>query len=329
VIDTNINIDDYTELQALDTSLQVPTVWNPRYVSNASHLTSTTKAGAIIEAHRDALALVTPPLDDLDAVWTDIARWHAPHYVDAVRTGRPRHLAQSQGFRWSPEFAESVARIWHGQHVAHQLAHVLGRAVLHPVSGAHHAHPHTGGGFCTFNYVVAALGRMKQERPQARLAVIDLDAHFGDGTYAFAEAHPELDLAIFDIAGGREQVAVRPRRRVFRVPTSEEYRRLLVGALPGFLRAQQITDAVYLAGMDPYETDPVGGIPGMTDALLAWRDWYVLTALAAYGVSAVVNFAGGYSADKIVDLHGRTIHAMQEVAANSHDGLAGIEVATR
>jgi len=34
---------------------------------------------------------------------------HAPEYVEAVRTGDPRALAQSQGFHWSPEFAATVA----------------------------------------------------------------------------------------------------------------------------------------------------------------------------------------------------------------------------
>lgn len=194
---------DAGELAALARGAEVPTVWDPRYVTHAAPLTSTTKAGAVVQACARQLALVpTPAPDDLTPVWQHIAAWHAPVYVEAVRTGRPRSRAESQGFHWSPAFADSVARIWLGQSVAHRLAHALGRVVLHPVSGAHHAWPHTGGGFCTFNYVVAALGMVLEDRPGARPAVIDLDAHYGDGTVAFVQ-QGRLAGHVFDIHGGR------------------------------------------------------------------------------------------------------------------------------
>jgi acetoin utilization deacetylase AcuC-like enzyme len=315
MIDTELQIDDFPALTDLDTGARVPTVWDPRYVTTAAPLTSTTKAGRVIEARRADLAIVQPPDIALSDVWTHIAQWHHPLYVRAVATGTPRRLAMSQGFEWSPAFAESVARIWYGQHLSQQLAHVLGRAVLHPVSGAHHARPDRGSGFCTFNYVVAALAAIKRDRPQANLAVIDLDAHYGDGTADFAAAHPALRLALFDIAGAGRPVApiIRPRVRTSGVTTPEEYRKALL-LLPGFLRANAITDAVYLAGMDPYEHDVVGGIPGVDADFLAQRDRYVLRALAAHGVATVVNFAGGYVPDRVVELHGGTITAMQQIA---------------
>jgi acetoin utilization deacetylase AcuC-like enzyme len=315
MIDTDINIDDHPELVALDTGGKVPTIWDPRYVSTAAPLTSTTKAGLVVTDRYHDLALVSPPDVDLADVWADIARWHSPAYVNAVRTGLPLRLAESQGFRWSLGFADSVARIWHGQHIAQQLAHVLGRAVLHPVSGAHHAHPSSGSGYCTFNYVVAALARIKRDRPQANIAVIDLDAHYGDGTVAFAQAHPELQLALFDVHGSaiNRGPVVRPRTRMMGVHDPEAYRKA-VTMLPGFLRANEITDAVYLAGMDPYERDTVGGIDGIDAGFLAQRDTYVLMALAAAGVATVVNFAGGYVPSEVVALHGSTITAMQKVA---------------
>lgn len=298
---------------------RVPTVYDPRYVSRAAPLTSTTKAGLVMAARADDLDVLTPLVDGEtdDApgeIWASIGRWHAAAYVEAVRTGTPRRLAQSQGFTWSPEFAQSVARIWHGQHVAQRLARDLGRAVLHPVSGAHHAHPAVGGGFCTFNYVVAALDAIRDADPQARVAVVDLDAHYGDGTVAFAAQC--ADLHVFDIHGayGRAtETEVHGRRAVgYGAADRAAYVAALLH-LPEWLRAHGITDVCLLAGVDPFADDPVGGIRGMTAAALFLRDLYALAVLQSLGIATVVNFAGGYVPDKVVELHGGTIRAMQVV----------------
>jgi len=67
-----------------------------------------------------------------------------------------KELAQSQGFRWSPEFADALARIWNGQFVAAKMALDTKGIVFHPVSGAHHAGFSRGSGFCTFNFLFTA-----------------------------------------------------------------------------------------------------------------------------------------------------------------------------
>ena len=293
----------------------VPTVYDSRYLSGAAPLTSTTKAGLVMDAHAASVGFVpsTQPAD-VGAVWAHIAQWHLPAYVDAVRSGRPHHLATSQGFQWSEAFAESVARIWYGQHFAQRLARVAGRAVLHPVSGAHHAVPEAGGGYCTFNYVVAALADIQARDAGARCAVIDLDAHWGNGTIAMIVRH-SLPLHTFDIHGG---AATRRSPYACGGGESWEYGANDISAywealanLPAFIATHGITDAVYLAGMDPFHDDPVGGIDGMTESALATRDLFVIGLLESCGVSTVVNFAGGYVPAKVVDLHGGTIRAMR------------------
>ena len=229
----------------------VPTVYDSRYLSGAAPLTSTTKAGLVMDAHASDLAFLPsaqPP--DLDALWPHIAQWHRDTYVEAVRSGRPHHLATSQGFTWSPAFAESVARIWYGQHFAQRLARIAGRAVLHPVSGAHHALPESGGGYCTFNYVVAALMDAQARDPQARCAVIDLDAHWGNGTVGMI-SHHGLPLHTFDIHGGGSTrsspyACGKGEAWEYGVNDVSAYWEAL-SRLPGFIVAHRITDVVYLA----------------------------------------------------------------------------------
>ncbi|MBA2355233.1 MAG: hypothetical protein H0V80_11260, partial [Acidobacteria bacterium] len=81
--------------------------------------------------------------------------------------------------------------------------------------------------------------------------------------------------------------------------------------LPAFLDRHAITDAVYLAGVDPYEHDPVGGVAGMSAEALRGRDDVVVASLNARGIASVVNFAGGYVPDQVVALHGATIEAIR------------------
>ena len=137
------------------------------------------------------------PFDE-DEAWASIMSVHDPAYVDAVRTGQPAGLARSQGFRWSPRFANSVARIWAGHLAACRLA-LTEPMVLHPVSGAHHANYASGSGFCTFNFLVGGAVELLRMGLH-RVAIIDLDAHPGDGTYRLSRGRE--GIALFDIAGG-------------------------------------------------------------------------------------------------------------------------------
>ncbi|MBI5181265.1 MAG: hypothetical protein HZA05_07655 [Nitrospirae bacterium] len=40
--------------------------------------------------------------------WKDFELCHAPEYVEAVKTGAPRELAESCAISWSKEFAETL-----------------------------------------------------------------------------------------------------------------------------------------------------------------------------------------------------------------------------
>ena len=246
---------------------------------------------------------------DTEAAWADIALVHDPAYVQAVRTGRPRRLAESQGFRWSPAFAESVARIWAGHIAACTLALTEG-VVLHPVSGAHHAFYERGGGFCTFNYLVGA-ARAVARRGVGPVAILDFDAHPGDGTYALAK--DDLGIAIFDVAQGAWMtVAPDDRHEFYDVDDVDAYRAALE-RLPAFLDRTQPGLVQYQAGVDCYVADPVGGIPGVDAEFLRFRDQFVIGHLVHRGIPVVVNLAGGYLEDGTSErLHVETIRVAAE-----------------
>ncbi|GIW07333.1 MAG: hypothetical protein KatS3mg060_2138 [Dehalococcoidia bacterium] len=76
--------------------------FRPEYVGAASSVETTRKAGWIADSLAadpiPGLALEEPPALGEE----DVLTIHAPAYVRAVRTGAPRALAESQGFRWDP-----------------------------------------------------------------------------------------------------------------------------------------------------------------------------------------------------------------------------------
>ncbi len=234
-------------------------------------------------------------------------RVHDAAYVDAVRTGEPRTLAESQGFTWSPDFARSVIHIWEGHQRAAHFALLRGAQVLHPVSGAHHARRSRGAGFCTFNFLVGAALMLVRAGRAARVCVIDYDAHEGDGTL---ELGRDLDfLYMHSVAMGvRTEASERIDYHDVRGVVAYRRRYRAVGRLLDRWRPDLV---FYQAGMDPHEDDPVGGIPGVDAEVLAERDAVILEALHERRIATVVNLAGGYQDDgTTVGLHVATVRAM-------------------
>jgi acetoin utilization deacetylase AcuC-like enzyme len=245
---------------------------------------------------------------DPERTWADIATVHDPAYVEAVRTGRPLRLAESQGFRWSPDFADAVARIWSGHLGACRLALSEG-GVFHPVSGAHHADASRGRGFCTFNFLAGA-ARAMVRAGLGRVAIVDLDAHPGDGTFRLEGNNPRV--ALFDIAGGAWGAVRNDNRVEYHVARdAAEYGAALKG-LPGFLDRTRPGLVQYQAGMDPFQDDPVGGIDGIDEAFLQWRDGFVVEQVRRRGIPLVVNLAGGYVEGISERLHLNTVRVMAD-----------------
>jgi acetoin utilization deacetylase AcuC-like enzyme len=127
----------------------------------------------------------------------DLLRVHTSAYVEAVRSGEPRALAESQKFPWSPALWPSVLLTNGGALAAATRALDDGVAAA-LASGFHHAHADHGEGFCTFNGLVVALEHARAERRIQRALVIDLDLHYGNGTAALLATRPDFhNLSVY------------------------------------------------------------------------------------------------------------------------------------
>lgn len=264
--------------------------YSPAYVGAAHSFETTRKAawvaGSLVSRPIPGLGLIANP--SLTAADLGIA--HSPTYIDAVRTGEPRALAESQGFAWDPQLWSMVLASNGGVLAASK------RALTHGVAGAlssglHHARRDHGNGFCTFNGL--AIAALKALGPKVRrILLIDLDAHCGGGTHSILGANRaihHLDIAVdgFD--------RYRPSRgnTLDLVRDAGVYLHVLDRRLEE-LRDEQFDLCLYNAGMDPHQHSPVGGLQGMDANLLARRERRVFSWCARRKLPVAFVLAGGY-----------------------------------
>ncbi|MFZ9920086.1 MAG: histone deacetylase [Terrimicrobiaceae bacterium] len=258
----------------------------------------------------------------------DLARVHTREYIEAIRTGEPCELAESQKFPWSPELFPSVCLTNGGVLAAARQALEAGSSAA-LASGFHHSCADHGEGFCTFNGLVVALEALRVERKIQSAAVLDLDLHYGNGTASLAESRMWLRaLSIYGNDYWRNVYYrdVRERRHqdgmnhfsVPLIPTGGSDRGVLMEALEQnleWLLANGRPDILlYQAGADPLRDDPYSPL-NLSHGDLMERDRLVFEFAKANGLPVAWVLAGGYSKDirKVVDVHVNTALAWHEV----------------
>jgi len=252
----------------------------------------------------------------------DLLRVHTRAYVDAVRTGEPRALAESQKFPWSPGLWPSVLLTNGGAIAAARRALDDGVAAA-IASGFHHAHADHGEGFCTFNGLVVAAERLRAEGRVGTVAVLDCDLHYGNGTASLCAARPWLTNASVygnDYAGNRAFRDVDVVRHVdganhvsFALPNGSGRAELLdaVARAADAVVARGRPDLLlYQAGADPYREDPYSPLALDHDDLRA-RDAWVFAWARRERLPIAWVLAGGYTPDvaKVVAVHVGTFAA--------------------
>lgn len=251
----------------------------------------------------------------------DLLRVHSRGYVDAVRTGQPPALAESQKLPWSPDLYRSVTLTNGGVLAAAARALETGVAAA-LASGFHHASADHGEGFCTFNGLVVAAEALRTVGRIERVAVIDLDLHYGNGTAQLAAKRDWL--SVLSIYGNDywdntpyQDTSVRRHQdgpNHYSVP-------LPAGCSGTFLleavhrEAPRLLDArpdllLYQAGADPYHEDPYSPLD-LDHADLLARDCAVFEFAKTHGLPIAWVLAGGYTKDvtQVVKVHTNTFEA--------------------
>lgn len=263
-------------------------------------------------ALRERVAQFAPGLLRVPPAATDaeLGRAHDPAYVAAVCAGTVDARAQRRiGFPWSPGMVERSRRSAGATLAACRSALASGLGV-NLAGGTHHAHRDFGEGFCVFNDAAVAARAVQAEGLVARVLVVDLDVHQGDGTAAIFAGDPSVFTLSLHGRGNFPFRKCASDLDVELVDGADDapYLAALGAALPHALGRAAPDLAIYLAGADPYAGDRLGRL-ALSKAGLAARDRYVLATLRDAGVPVAVAMAGGYAdvIDDIVDIHAATV----------------------
>jgi len=177
-------------------------------------------------------------------------------------------------------------------------AHKEGVIACSPTSGYHHSGYGYGGGFCSVNGLMVAAGLFIATNPDARVACIDLDAHFSDGTFDVLKHKPDLAKQVLNISVGAKFYGDEESHQFFTW-------------LQSAIREVNMFDpdvVIYQAGADMSTHDNLQS--GMlTDYEMCQRDRMVMHRIRA---PLVMVLAGGYqditpTRDPVIDIHLRTL----------------------
>lgn len=126
-----------------------------------------------------------PSAFELEPISEDvIRRVHTPGMVDQIRKSP---VFNGVLFSVAGTVAAAI-RIWQGD---------IDNAFVFTGYGDHHAGTHFFGGGCYFNGAAMAIHELRQHFGVERLAIVDTDAHHGDGTWEIFEDDPETLYVCF------------------------------------------------------------------------------------------------------------------------------------
>ena len=229
-----------------------------------------------------------------EIAWSDAALVHDPAYLETLDS--PEALARVLGTDEPLVPVSGLLELWRratgGVLAAARWSRARGGIGVCLMGGFHHAERTRGGGFCALNDVAIAIARLRADGHRGAIVVIDLDAHPPDGLADCLRDDGEVDIlsvsvqSHWEVPKGRHVIDHRVPPRCTDAPYLASVRRLL-----GELH-QRPSLAFYLAGTDPLEGDPLGGLSVSAEALRQ-RDQLVFRALR--GVPTVAVPAGGYT----------------------------------
>jgi len=204
----------------------------------------------------------------------EIGRAHQPEFVLGVLTGaipngfgnRDLSVAASLPFTTGSMLAAAEYAVLHKE------------VVCSPTSGFHHAGYQQCGGYCTFNGLMVTALTLKDAGLVNRVAILDCDAHYGNGTDSIIRALG-IDWIEHHTQGREFGMAYNA--------ANGAYERWLDVAIE---KCRSCDVVLYQAGADPHIDDPLGGI--LTTEQMVARDRKVFERLGH--LPMVWNLAGGY-----------------------------------
>jgi len=224
---------------------------------------------AIAAAHRAAGGDVREPRP---ATREELARVHTAAHLDLIASTHGRATMIDADTFTSPDSHE-IARLAAGAAIdAARVAWRTGHAAMALVRPpGHHAEPDRAMGFCLYNNIAVAAAALGADGA-ARVAIVDIDVHHGNGTQAAFYADPTVlyvsthQFPYYPGTGAADEIGEGAGRgATLNVPLAAgttdavflaAYRDVVVPALERF-RPEVV---LVSAGFDAHASDPLGGL---------------------------------------------------------------------
>ena len=285
----------YMPRMAADSGSYSPSAGKPRIVVE-SWLQNQGREGV------PAVRIVEPTVATIE----QLSSVHDPRFVHDVLYGLRdngfgnRRTDVCLSLPWTSGALLSAAR--------YALAHPDEPAPCAPTSGYHHAGRAFSGGFCTFNGLMVAARVLTQEGACRKVGILDLDAHYSNGTddiiqhfdqewRAGRELHPLTWVENYSVGHHH---------------TRPEHATRFMQELPEIVdrMARSCGLVIFQAGADMHRDDPLGGV--LSTEELAERDRIVFERCWYWRVPCCWVFSGGYrrggvtGIDPVVEVHTNT-----------------------
>ncbi len=231
-----------------------------------------------------------------------ISQIHTEQYVAAVKTGRPRQLAQSSSFTWDPGIYTMARAHVAGMIAATQDALTNKCCAGSLSSGMHHAAHERGAGYCTFNGLAAAM-LVARQLGARRILCLDLDAHAGGGTWDIMRRMFDNDVVQVDVTVSAFDTWTPEGESRLDIVSPGDYRTAVERALGYASTLEKFDFIVYNAGVDIRNS-------GVSESDLVAREDMVRAFVG--DTPAIFGLAGGYTwgrytIDDVVGWHRLTI----------------------
>lgn len=241
---------------------------------------------------------------------------HDPEYVsDLLNLTLDQRAARKIGFPLSERLIERELIITDGTIKASTFALKNGIS-MNIAGGTHHAFTNRGEGFCLFNDQAVGARYLLQKGMVAKILIIDLDVHQGNGTAEIFRDDP--DVFTFSMHG-KSNYPFQKEASDLDIPLetgieNEEYLSILKEVLPKLIYEQQPDFIYYLSGVDIIASDKLGKLSLTLDGCKE-RDRFVLQTCKDREIPVMCSMGGGYSPDikTIVEAHANTFRLAQEI----------------
>lgn len=296
-------------------------VHSPRYHCDIGlHVFPTSKYDGVVAALIEAGDLrAGEAAEPAPPARAELERVHAREYLDDLDRLRLTERTAYSEMRLAPDVLAAFALQASGTCLATDIALERG-ACAHVGGGLHHAHAGHAEGFCFYNDLAIATARALDDPRVARVAVVDLDVHQGNGTAAIFAQEPR----VFTLSLHQEHnyPAVKPPSTLdVGLEDGMGDDAYLEALAPALERVWAFAPnlLLYQAGADPFHDDQLGGL-ALTFAGLEERDRRVIEGCSARGIAVVTTLGGGYARrlEDTVRIHTTTSRlALQAAAARN------------